>query len=151
MMLCAFWLSACAEPSPSVGVTPTPPAVALPPALSQAAVDAAPALLMLERNGAAARDLPLLTALWAPDAAVIDGRNTKAPDDDYTWRGRTAILDRYVLAVFPVPPPPLETPPQPVLLEEDGDQAVFQNGGDRWTLRRMDERWYLARLVYQQP
>ncbi|MCB0075159.1 MAG: hypothetical protein KDE20_27055 [Caldilineaceae bacterium] len=147
---CVIGLTACRAPQ-ELPEAPSPPAAYLPAAVSADVSVAAPALLQLERNAAAARDAATLAALWTEDARMVDGRNTVAPADDYTWTGRGAILDRYRLAVFPAPPPPMAELPAPDIVMTETARAVVTNGGDRWTLVRVAGRWYLQELVYQMP
>lgn len=150
-MVIAFVLTGCGSPAVAP-VTPTPAtAVDLPSSLTGDIAVAGPALLQLERNAAAARDLAVLAQLWTDDARIVDGRNTADPGDDYVWSGHPAIMDRYRLAVFPVPPPPLDTPPAPTSVESAATRAVIVNGGDHWILERRDDRWYLQELAYQKP
>lgn len=69
-----------------------------------------PYFISEERLAIQARDLARLESLWAEDAKIIDARGTEDMNDDYVWKGRAAILDRYVLAVFPFPPPIVDPP-----------------------------------------
>ena len=96
--------------------------------------------------------LPLLAALWAENSRIVDGRGTAEESDNYIWDGRAAILDRYKLAVFPAPPPPLD----PVALTSatltvEGSKATLTHQGDRWRFVQDDGRWWLLELVYSQP
>ena len=94
-------------------------------------------------------DLALLSRLWAPDARIIDGRSTPDSADDYVWQGRDAILDRYTLAVFPAPPPPLSREQLADLdMTVEDDAAYAELGGDRWRFVWQDGRWLLAELRY---
>lgn len=136
---------------------PTPPAAAavdapadLPPAVSGTPEEAAPALIMTEREAARTRDLALLARLWAADARIVDGRSSGEPGDDYAWQGRDAILDRYVLAVFPAPPPDLDAEQLSDLevIRSSEGAAQAQVGIDHWTLVYRDGRWWLAELRY---
>ena len=77
-----------------------------------AAEEAIPRMISAEREAARTGDLVTLGQLWAEEARIIDGRGTPDPADDYLWAGRDAVLDRYVVAVFPNPPPPLEELPR---------------------------------------
>jgi hypothetical protein len=72
-------------------LSPPPPAfVTLP------AAQALPALVLAERSAAGARDLATLRHLCGRRMpSIIDGRGTPDPADDFVWRGRAAILDRY--------------------------------------------------------
>jgi hypothetical protein len=137
---------------------PTPPPVLaaekpaeLPAGATGPPQQAAPALIAAEREAARTGNLRLLSAVWAPDARIVDGRNTDDQADDYVWLGRDAILDRYVIAVFPVPPPPLD----PSLLDSlrlsagSEDRVVHAElGVDSWTLVQRDGRWWLYKLRY---
>jgi hypothetical protein len=66
-----------------------------------------PKLIVVEREASIQGNLPLLATLWAEDGQITDGRGSVETQDDYRWHGRAAILDRYQMAVFPAPPPPL--------------------------------------------
>jgi hypothetical protein len=107
-------------------------------------------LIAAERAAAHTGDLATLSQLWAADARVVDGRGTPDPADDYVWSGRAAILDRYVVAVFPNPPPPLADL-DGLVLTVDGDEATASHGGDHWRFVRRDGRWWIAELVYSSP
>jgi hypothetical protein len=107
-------------------------------------------LLLAERQGAIAGDLPALAALWAIHGRVVDSRGTVDTADDYVWPGRAAVLDRYVVAVFPNPPPPL-TLPADLFIEVKGDEAIVRHGGDCWRFVQHNGRWWIAELIYNQP
>ena len=121
---------------------------AAPPAFVAEAPDGAlPQLIAAERDASRRGDLALLAQLWAPDSRIVDSRGTPAPADDYIWRGRAAILDRYQIAVFPAPPPAFDAPPAPTLIV-DGETARGQLGNDRWRFVFTDGRWWLQELAY---
>jgi hypothetical protein len=153
-------LCCCALVGLSAGCTtlPPPPAwtpIAPPPSTTVAgAARPAPAaireLLLTERQAAIAGDLPALAEIWAIEGRVVDSRGTVDPADDYLWPGRAAVLDRYVVAVFPNPPPPL-TLPADLFIEMDGDVAIVRHGGDRWRFVQQNGRWWIAELIYNQP
>ena len=106
----------------------------------------------MEREASITGDLPLLAALWVEDGRIVDGRGTEDTSDDYVWQGRDAILDRYRLAVFPAPPPPLAlTELGDATLTVYEDQATLINGGDHWQFVRQDGRWWLQELTYRVP
>jgi hypothetical protein len=107
-------------------------------------------LIAAERTAAHTGDLATLGQLWAADARVVDGRGTPATADDYVWSGRAAILDRYVVAVFPNPPP-LAVELDGLALAVEGDEATASHGGDRWRFVWRDGRWWIAELVYSSP
>jgi hypothetical protein len=123
-------------------VSPTPFAAA-----ADVPARALPALLQAEREAARGSDWALLAHLWAEESRIVDRRSTPDPADDYIWAGRAALLDRYVVAVFPNPPPPL-TLPADLPFQVIGDRATLQNGIDRWTFVYQAGRWWLAELVY---
>ena len=106
-----------------------------------------PQFVVAERRAANQRDLATLAALWSPDARIVDSRGTPAPEDDYVWRGRADILDRYVVAVFPAPPPLLDAPPAGAV-QVEGATATAQFGHDRWTFVWQDGRWWIQELSY---
>jgi hypothetical protein len=111
--------------------------------------DTLPTLVLVEREASIQGNLPLLASLWAEDGRIVDGRGSAEEDDDYVWNGRAAILDRYRLAVFPAPPPPLTAAElanaTPAV---DGDSATLINGGDRWRFVQRNGRWWLYELIY---
>lgn len=157
-LACALWLlSACAgavqAPVLSPTSTPATHAPAPPEAVTGEPIDALAALIRAERQASIDGDLAMLAQLWAPDSRIVDGRNTATPDDDYVWEGRDAVLDRYALAVFPNPPPPLPTPDglDDLIVSKEGDEATAVNGVDRWRMVYTDGRWWLQALIYQQP
>jgi hypothetical protein len=114
-------------------------------------------LILAEREASIAADVPQLDALWAEDARIVDGRGTAAPDDDYRWQGRAAILDRYALAVFPAPPPPADAAALRAAefqVQRTSDReatATLVHAGDRWQLVQREGRWWLYELVYSAP
>ncbi|MCC6456756.1 MAG: hypothetical protein IT328_17510 [Caldilineaceae bacterium] len=111
-----------------------------------------PTLVIAERNASIEGDLPLLASLWAENGRIVDGRGSVADSDDYVWAGRAAILDRYRLAVFPAPPPPLAPPElDDAILTVQGESAMLINGGDRWRFVLQEGRWWLQELVYSAP
>jgi hypothetical protein len=111
-----------------------------------------PALVVAEREASIEGNLPLLATLWAEDARIVDGRGSPETSDDYVWAGRAAILDRYEMAVFPAPPPPLTLADlADATLTEDGDSATMIHEGDHWRFVLQDGRWWLQELVYSAP
>ncbi|GIK72404.1 MAG: hypothetical protein BroJett021_13920 [Chloroflexota bacterium] len=105
------------------------------------------ALIIEERTAARERDLTTLAQLWAHDARIVDSRGTDDPAAAYVWQGRDAILDRYVLAVFPAPPPPL-TEPLDLVVEQQGNSATATLNNDRWRFTFAEGRWWLQELSY---
>jgi hypothetical protein len=111
--------------------------------------EALPALVAAERQASIEGNAALLAQLWAEDARIFDGRGTPAPEDDYVWAGQPAILDRYELAVFPSPPPPLPADAfAEAAIQVNGDQAALERNGDRWRFVYRDGRWWLLELRY---
>ena len=110
----------------------------------------ASALISAERVAAIEGNAPLLEALWAPEALIIDGRATDSAADDYVWQGRSAILDRYNLAVFPSPPPSItEDHFDSLIVTMPKDNAISAKlGVDRWIFTRRGDRWFLQELRY---
>lgn len=148
LLLCLLcWvLAACGAPTPvRTRATPEPPAL-LPSALAASIADNPAALVTAERNAAAARDMATLAALWDANAQISEARGALGPADDYTWHGRDALLDRYAVAVFPNPPPPLTDVPD-LHATITGDSATLQNGVDAWRFVRRDGRWWIEELV----
>lgn len=144
---CVLLLAGCA-PTPVRSPAPTPPPVAAPAFVADPPEVALPALVAAERQAAAERNLPLLATLWATDAQVVDSRNTVDAGDDYLWRGHAAVLDRYVVAVFPNPPVPFAEPPA-LEITVTGDEATGQLGQDAWRFVWRDGRWLLAELIIE--
>lgn len=151
MFIMAMLLSGCtrtAPPAPpDLFATALAPTGAAPHAATLPADAALPALVLAERAAASARDLATLRQLWAEDAQIIDRRGTPDPADDFVWRGRNAILDRYTLAVFPAPPPPFDGTPN-LTVTIDGDTAIALLGSDAWKFTFHDGRWWLQELAY---
>ena len=124
------------------------PAPAEPPAfVTLPAAEAIPQMIAAERDASRRGDLALLAQLWAGDARIADSRGTEDPADDFLWPNRAAILDRYLLAVFPVPPPALEELPAPAITSQDSAAQAI-NGQDRWQFVRQDGRWWIEELRY---
>jgi hypothetical protein len=145
-------LSGCGTPThlpASPMPTASPP---LPAAVSEVTAERLSNLVILEREASITGNLPLLATLWSEDARIVDGRGTPATSDDYVWNGRAAILDRYTLAVFPAPPPPLaRSDLAAATLTVADDEATLINGGDRWHFVHQDGRWWLQGLTYSAP
>lgn len=138
-----------AQPSttPVATASPTPPTW-----VSEVSAETLSTWIGAEREASIEGNLPLLASLWAEDGQIVDGRGSPTSDDDYVWAGRDAILDRYQLAVFPAPPPPLATTAlEDATLTVDGDSAILVNNGDRWRFVRQDGRWWFQELVYSAP
>lgn len=134
-------------PRPMPTTSPPPPA-----AVSEVTAETLPTLVLVEREASITGNLPQLTSLWAEDGRIVDGRGSVQTDDDYVWQGRAALLDRYIVAVFPAPPPTL-APSElaDATLTVEGDQATLINGGDRWRFVQREGRWWLLELVYSAP
>jgi len=147
LLLTSILLSGCTRAP--LETPPTAPAPAPPPVtLGHQPIDAAlPALIFAERTAAHERDLATLAQLWAEDARIVDSRGTNDPAAAYTWQGRDAILDRYMLAVFPAPPPPLTAPPE-LTLAREGDSATATVNNDHWRFIFAEGRWWLQELNY---
>jgi len=146
-LLLALLLTGCTAAPPRLPPTPTPAPPTPPAFVTLPAAEAIPQIIAAERDASRRGDLPLLTQLWAEDARITDSRGTDDPADDFVWPDRAAILDRYTLAVFPAPPPALESLPAPAItVEGNGAQAL--NGQDRWRFVRWDGRWWMAELRY---
>ena len=129
-------------------ISPTPMATAAPPAFVSAPAEVAiPQLIAAEREASRRGDLATLAQLWAPDGRIVDSRGTADPGDDFVWPNHDAILDRYVVAVFPAPPPALDGPPKPTLSME-GNQVQAINGHDRLLFANTGGRWWIAELRY---
>lgn len=140
-------LAGCA-PAPARIATPIPPPVSAPTFVADAPEVALPALVAAERQAASERNLPLLATLWAADAQVVDSRNTADAGDDYVWRGHAAVMDRYVVAVFPNPPAPFAEAPA-LEITVTGDSATGHLGQDAWRFVQRDGRWWLVELIIE--
>lgn len=129
-------------------ILPTAVPTIAPPAFFSAPAEVAiPQLIAAEREASRRGDLALLAQLWAPDGRIVDSRGSSDPADDFVWPDRNAILDRYVVAVLPAPPPALEGLPNPTLAAQGSDvQAI--NGQDRWLFANTGGRWWIAELRY---
>ncbi|MBX7237258.1 MAG: nuclear transport factor 2 family protein [Caldilineales bacterium] len=114
-------------------------------------------LLLAEAEAVVKQDVERLAGLWAADGVVIDARHTADNQgDDATWRGRDAILDRYMVLVFPGNPQFAE--PTDISFEISGDTAKAVSttrigdevspAGDRWEFRFADGRWWITSLTY---
>jgi hypothetical protein len=112
--------------------------------------EAFPRLIEAERQASIDRNVGLLAQLWAEESRIIDGRGTRQLEDDYVWAGRAAILDRYVVAVFPNPPPPLALHGA-LAFQVTGDTATARYRQDRWRFVKRANRWWLSELRYSQP
>lgn len=130
---------------PTVVPTPPPPAF-----VTEDAARVLPRLIVAERQASIDKDLALLAQLWTEASRIVDGRGTAATEDDYIWAGRAAILDRYRVAVFVNPPPPLAVPDD-LNMQIDGATASVRLGQDQWRFVRERGRWWLAELRYSQP
>ncbi len=65
------------------------------------------------------------------------------------WSGRMAILDRYVLAVFPAPPAPFQDADFASLtVREELDRITAELGVDTWTFVQQDSQWRIQELRY---
>ncbi len=123
-------------------------AAAAPPVfVSAPAAAAVPQLIAAEREASRRGDLALLAQLWAPDGRIVDTRGTADSADDFVWPNRSAILDRYAVAVFPAPPPALAGTPAPTLAVH-GDEVQATNAQDRWRFVQAGGRWWIAELRY---
>lgn len=151
-MLGGAWmlaLAACMSPPTPAPATLPPPQPSPTLAATGDIATALQTLILDERAAAIAGDAATLAALWAANAVIVDGRATADPADDYTWRGQAAILDRYHLAVFPAPPPPLApTDLAGAIIEIAGTEATVRLGGDHWRMALIDGRWQLLELRY---
>ena len=140
-------LNACTRtPEPSLSAVFASPAPTLAFA-AQPIETALPALIAAERTAARSQDLPTLAQLWTHDARIVDSRGTDDLAAAYVWQGRDAILDRYELAVFPAPPPPLAEPFD-LVFEQHGDTATATLNNDFWRFIFAEGRWWLQELRY---
>ena len=153
LLLSLLLLSACRPTAPSqptaLARTPTPVPASAEEAIRQ--------ILRAESEGVVRQDMTLLAELWAEDATVTDAKHTPdVTDDDAVWHGIDAILDRYVVLVFPGNPQFAE--PADVEIVVEGDQATARSttqigdevspGGDLWSFSRCNGRWCIQALTY---
>ncbi|RME82773.1 MAG: nuclear transport factor 2 family protein, partial [Caldilineae bacterium] len=114
-------------------------------------------LLLAESEAVVQQDIERLAELWSEDAMVTDANHT--PDDagdDAVWRGIDAVLDRYVVLVFPGNPQFAAPEIDEIVIV--GDMAWARSttrigsevspGGDQWTFVRREGRWYIQSLTY---
>ncbi len=143
---CYFYWRGCTR-APARILPTAVPTIAPPSYVSAPADVAIPQLIAAEREASRSGDLALLAQLWATDGRIVDTRGTADAADDFVWPNRSAILDRYVVAVFPAPPPGLEGPPTPTMVA-DNDLVQAVNGQDHWTFARRQGRWWVLELRY---
>jgi len=149
-------LSACRPASDSTlrRPSPKPTTPTTQPASDEEAILS---LIRAENEAVVAQDIERLATLWAEDALVRDAHHTADDEsDDAVWRGIDAVLDRYVVLVFPGNSQFAE--PGDVRISMQGDQAQAQSttqigdeispDGDLWTLTRVDGHWRLQSLTY---
>ncbi len=145
-LLVLLFLAGCTR-APTRILPTAVPTIVPPPFVSAPAEEAIPQMIAAERGASRSGDLPLLAQLWAPDGRIVDTRGTADPADDFVWPTRSAILDRYEVAVFPAPPPALDGPPVPALSVQ-GDTVDAVNGQDHWRFVNAGGRWWIAELQY---
>lgn len=152
LLVSLLLLSACRSGAPSTVQTertPTPVPASAEEAIRQ--------IVQAESEGVVRQDMVLLAELWAEDAIVTDAKHTPdVSDDDAIWSGMDAILDRYVVLVFPGNPQ--SAGPIDIEIIIDGDHAIARStthigdevspGGDVWTFSRCGERWCIQALTY---
>jgi hypothetical protein len=145
-LLVLFLVAGCTRAPARIPPTAVPTIV--PPAfVSAPAEEAIPRLIAAEREASRSGDLALLAQLWAPDGRIVDSRGSVDPADNYVWPNRSAILDRYVVAVFPSPPPALDVQPTPAISAQ-GNTVQAVNGQDHWRFINTGGRWWIAELQY---
>lgn len=114
-------------------------------------------LLQAEADAVVHQDIERLASLWAEDGFVVDARHTSDNEaDDAVWRGIDAVLDRYMVVVFPGNPQFAE--PADIGIEIAGDTASASSttrigneispAGDRWEFRHAGGRWWIVSLKY---
>jgi len=154
LLISLLLLSACrsAAPPPSTQVTERTPTPI--PASDEAAIRQ---LVQAESEGVVRQDMTLLAEIWTEDAIVTDAKHTPdASDDDAVWKGIDAILDRYVVLVFPGNPQ--SAGPIDIEITVDGEHATARSttqigdevspAGDLWTFTRCGDRWCIETLTY---
>ena len=148
----------------STGAPPPPPPGA-PPVQRERTATPAPAndeealrqLINAEGEAVVQQDIDRLKDLWSADGVVTDANRTPDnPSDDKTWKGWTAIRDRYVNIVFPSNPAFAEHPNTRVTLTGDSATALSDTkigitnlkDNDRWTFRKIDGKWKMTSLTF---
>lgn len=153
LLISLLLLTACG----SVAPTPSPQTARMLTPIPASAEEAVRQLVQAESVGVVEQDMALLAEIWAEDAVVTDAKHT--PDvieDDAVWNGIDAILDRYVVLVFPGNPQSIG--PSDIEITVDGEHATARSttkiddevspGGDLWTFTRCGERWCIKTLTY---
>lgn len=118
-------------------------------------------LIFAERAAAHRGELSQLAMLWAEESRVIDRRGHEDARHHYVWQGKDAVLNRYVVAVFPHAPPLLaDDALNELILDaefestrrvenlQEGDIVRAVNNGDRWRFIWQEGRWYILELSY---
>ncbi|NOZ48452.1 MAG: DUF4440 domain-containing protein [Chloroflexi bacterium] len=156
LLLAGLLLGGCGSPA-GPPVSPTDNSARTPTPVPASDEEAIQGLLRAEGEAVVQQDMERLAELWTEDAVVRDAKHTpQNEEDDAVWRGIDAVLDRYVVLVFPGNPQLVA--PQVVSMEVQGDEArvvsTTQIGeevspkGDVWTFVRQDGRWWIASLTY---
>ncbi|MCO6452146.1 MAG: hypothetical protein J5I90_15300 [Caldilineales bacterium] len=127
------------------------------PSQPQSDEEAIAALLVAESEGVLHQDMDLLAGIWLEDSFITDAHHTPDyKDDDATWHGIDAIMDRYVVLVFPGNPQTAKPEIQSLTVQDDSAEAVSSThigeevspAGDRWGFAKKDGRWYIQSLTY---
>ncbi len=147
------------------GGTPTPPAPP-PPAVTRVRTptpvpandeEAIRQIIVAEGEAVVQQDIDRLQAMWASDGVVTDANRTPTDTtDDKTWKGWSAIRDRYVNIVFPSNPAFAEHPNIRVTMSGDTASAIADTkigvtnakDNDKWTFRKIDGQWKITSLTF---
>ncbi len=148
----------------STGALPPPPPGGLPSPRERTPTpvpssdeEAIRQLIVAEGEAVVQQDIDRLQAMWASDGVVTDANHTPDNPSTYkTWKGWTAIRDRYVNIVFPSNPQFAEHPNIRVTLTGDTASAIADTkigitnlkDNDRWTLRKISGQWKLTSLTF---
>jgi hypothetical protein len=156
-----------APPPPTAVESPAAPRALAPTAQDESAAVseppeiAIPWLIFAERAAANRGELTRLAMLWAEESRVFDRRGHEDARHHYVWQGKDAVLNRYVVAVFPHAPPLLADdaldelaidaafePTRRVENLQEGDIVRAVNNDDRWQFIWQEGRWYILELSY---
>ncbi len=114
-------------------------------------------LIVAEGEAVVQQDIDRLQAMWDKDGVVTDANKTPDnPSDDKSWKGWSAIRDRYVNIVFPSNPAFADHPNIRVTISGDSASAVADTNigvtkvkdNDKWTFRKIDGQWKLTSLTF---
>jgi ketosteroid isomerase-like protein len=160
-LLVAFFVLALAStacgPTPSMPILLARSPTSSPTAMPASDRESILALMDAEARAALHDDAAPLLEIWAQDGTIRDANHTpQDPADDHTWRGRDAILSRYLTIVFPLHLTQLNR--ADVQLTITGDTATATAStviegevspeGEVWTFVRTGGRWLIQSITF---